>query len=248
MLSRRGSPLPPRFESLAVWEVEAWKLAPMSQTLHGCVAVRRRSWQRGGPPDLDWWRPDVAELQRILITKILPAASRASPALDANAGFQCGVDLRCGTHRGYNEGGRCRWCRRARRFWADNRGQVFECGTDPRCGTGTGHAAGGRCDQCREARRLYQNLTRARSRASFDCSTDPRCGSKAGYKAGGRCDQCRDIHATESRRLRAKFECGADPRCGTATGYYAGGRCDQCREAIRQVNRNMWNAKKQAQG
>lgn len=217
-----------------MWQSESYHLAPVTQTLHGCRAALRREWwpNRPTPPELEWWQPDLAELKALLVSHIVPrAVSQPTPK---GSGFTCGVDLRCGTQGGYNRGGRCHWCTRARRYWLANR-PAFHCDTDPRCGIYAGYVAGGRCHRCLAAHRAYRKEWCARVHAKFQCDVDPRCGTLAGYSAGGKCDQCRLIHNVVRARNRklaaAKFQCDIDPRCGTYNGYAAGGKCQACKTA-----------------
>lgn len=207
--SRGGSEIPfARFETYTIWEVESGRPAAARQTLAGCSACRRdRNWIRHRPPDLDWWQDDLAELSHLLRTRIIPViANIPKPVNDRYRQFHCGFDIRCGTVRGYNHGGRCKWCRKIRQHSRAAQ-KVMICGTDPRCGTNAGRMSGGTCRKCKDAANAYQRWRWANGKLTFECGTDPRCGTVNGYRAGGRCEKCtwstRILQREKRRKKRA---------------------------------------------
>ena len=191
-----------RFESSSIWLVESRSLAPMKQTLQGCQAIRRGSFNpKYEPKDLDHWARDIAELELILKRRVLP---KLKPKHNQEEGaFPCGISINCGTLRGYNLGGRCSWCRKARSL--GRKPTKLVCGEDPRCGSRAGYQSGGRCDKCREARNAYSRVWRKAYVKKFRCKQDGRCGTNSGYQAGGRCPKCRQAHSTHMKDRRKEL-------------------------------------------
>lgn len=207
--SRRGSQQPARFDTALIWETESRKFAPVRQVHQGCIAVRKGRFRDGYTPvDLGWWRADTDELASLIVRRIMPQVTnkpKETPAV-----FTCGVSINCGTVRGYNVGGRCEWCKRAKhanRWTCRN----MVCGEDPRCGTRAGYQAGGRCPDCRAEQAAYSR-DRYSVREPFRCAIpglkgytpDIRCGTSQGYASGGRCDDCREAHRIQNRKYRKK--------------------------------------------